>query len=97
MTATQSVAAYEPATGRQAWRIEVPEGTTNAGVLATAGNVLFQGLGSGLFLAFDARSGQRLFTYKAKTVTSSPLTYAAGGRQYVSVTAGDTILAFGLP
>ena len=97
MTASLNVAAYDPASGEQVWRTEVP-GETNTGNLVTGGGVVFQGVAStGGFFAFDAGSGRQLFHYAAGTISSSPLTYQVNGTQFVSVMAGATVLTFGLP
>ena len=64
----------------------------------TAGDVVFQGIGSGDFYAGDARSGRELFKFTAKTgIRASPMTYQVNGKQYVSVVATNTVLTFGLP
>jgi glucose dehydrogenase len=96
ITPTQSVAAYEPATGRQVWYAELP-GTNNGGSLATAGDVVFQPSGQDLF-ALDARSGKELFRSSLKRgIRASPLTYQGGGRQYVAIVATNTVVALALP
>jgi glucose dehydrogenase len=96
VTPTQSVAAYEPATGRQVWQTELP-GMNNGGSVVTAGDVVFQPSGMDLF-ALDARSGKELFRSSLKRgVRASPLTYQAGGRQYVAIVATNTVVAFALP
>ena len=97
MTVTTTLAAYEPATGRRAWYAEI-EGLTNSGNMVTAGDLVFQGAGTGHFYAFDAATGERLFQYQADTgIRSSPATFGAGGAQYVTVIAANTVLTFGLP
>ena len=97
MTPTTTLAAYDPATGRRAWYAEI-EGMTNSGNMVTAGDLVFQGAGTGHFYAFDAATGERLFQYEAETgIRSSPATFGAGGAQYVTVIAANTVLTFGLP
>ena len=97
MTVTTTLAAYEPASGRRAWYAEI-EGLTNSGNMVTAGDLVFQGAGTGHFYAFDAATGERLFQYEAETgIRSSPATFGAGGAQYVTVIAANTVLTFGLP
>ena len=54
---TATLAAYDPTTGERVWYTEVP-GTTNAGNLVTAGDLVFQGIGTGDFYAFDAETGE---------------------------------------
>ena len=96
VTPSQSVAAYEPASGRQVWHAELP-GTNNGGSLVTAGDVVFQPSGVDLF-ALDARSGKELFRSSlTRRIRASPLTYQAGGRQYVAIVATNTVVAFALP
>ena len=97
VTRKTTLAAYEPGTGRRAWYTEI-DGMTNSGNLATAGDLVFQGAGTGHFYAFDAATGEQLFQYEADTgIRSSPTTFQAGGAQYVTVIAANTVLTFGLP
>jgi quinoprotein glucose dehydrogenase len=94
--ATQNIAAYDPATGDLAWVTEFP-GTTNGGNLVTAGDVVFQGIGRN-FYAVDARTGKKLAQVALKiTMSSTPLTYIAGGKQVLAIASGSTIVALGLP
>ena len=96
MKPTQNVAAYNPATGELAWVVELPN-TTNGGNVVTAGDVLFQAIGRD-FYALDAVTGKQLTKIALKIVTSaSPLVYLAGGKQFVSIASGNTVVALGLP
>ena len=104
--ATGTLTAYDPATGEQAWQAALAAPGA-AGSLTTAGDVIFQGTGSGLartggttarFLAFDARSGKEVFSLNAGgLVSSEPITYMIGGKQYVSVVSTDTVITLALP
>ncbi len=95
MTTTQSVAAYDPGTGNLAWLVEVPRGT-NTGSLVTAGDVLVHAVDR-QFYVFDARSGVRLFETSLEVATrSTPMTYLAGGRQFLAMVSGNAIVALGL-
>jgi alcohol dehydrogenase (cytochrome c) len=97
VTPVATLAAYDPATGRQAWYTEIP-GSTNSGNLVTGGDLVFQGIGNGDFYGFDARTGRQLFKFTATNgIRADPLTYQANGKQYVSVVATHTIYTFGLP
>ena len=96
MKPTQNIAAYNPATGELAWVAELPN-TTNGGNVVTAGDVLFQAIGRD-FYALDATSGKQLTKIPLKVVTSSsPLVYSAGGKQFVAIASGSTVVALGLP
>jgi alcohol dehydrogenase (cytochrome c) len=53
---------------------------------------------SGAFAAADARSGKLLWHFQtSQSWKASPMTYLAGGKQYVAVAAGTSVLAFALP
>jgi alcohol dehydrogenase (cytochrome c) len=46
----------------------------------------------------DARSGKLLWHFQTNELwKASPMTYVAGGKQYVAVAAGGNVLAFSLP
>ena len=97
VTPTATVVAYEPATGRQVWYTEIT-GSTNGGNLATAGDLVFQGIGTGDFVALDARSGTPLFKHTApRGIRASPLTFQVEGKQYVSVVATNAVVTLALP
>ena len=94
--ATQNIAAYNPATGDLAWVTEVP-GTTNGGNLVTGGDLVFEPVGK-VFYVLDARTGKKLAEIPLKIQPSaSPLAFQAGGKDYVAVATGSTIVAIGLP
>ncbi len=86
--------AWDPVAQKEAWRYQ-HLGPWNGGTLATAGNVVFQGSLIGEFSAFDATSGERLWTFPAQTgIAAAPATYAVNDEQYVAVAAGwGTIFA----
>jgi glucose dehydrogenase len=87
-------------TGKIAW--EVPQegpvdGKRVAGLLGTAGGVLFYGDPSGYFVAADERDGKTLWRVPLNaTIKTSPMTFAVDGKQYVALAAGSTIMCFGL-
>jgi mono/diheme cytochrome c family protein len=58
-------------------------------VLATAGNLVFQGRGDGLFTAYRATNGSKLWEFDAGTgIIAPPVTYLAGGKQYLTLMVG---------
>jgi alcohol dehydrogenase (cytochrome c) len=58
-------------------------------LLATAGDIIFTADIEGNFLAFDAKSGEQLYSFNTGSGTrGSPITYAVKGRQYVAVPSG---------
>jgi alcohol dehydrogenase (cytochrome c) len=88
-------------TGKVVW--EIPQvgpigGKREAGVIATAGNLLFYGDPSGDFEAIDSREGKPLWHFAAGSENkTSPMTYMVGGKQFVAITIGPNVLCFGLP
>jgi quinoprotein glucose dehydrogenase len=75
----------------------------DAGLLVTAGGVIFAGSGDYAVHAIDSRSGKDLWTYPTADLktTGSPMTYRVGGRQYIVIAVGGpgegaTLLAFAL-
>jgi len=75
----------------------------DAGLLVTAGGLLFAGSGDYAVHAVDTQSGSDLWTFptgKLKT-TGTPMTYRLKGRQYVAIAVGGpgegaTLLVFAL-
>ena len=92
--------ALDIETGKIVW--EIPEigptdGKRVAGVLATAGGILFYGDPIGEFVAVDERDGKALWHLPLNvTIKSSPMTYTVGGDQFVALAAGSNIMCFGL-
>lgn len=80
--------AWDPVRQRAAW--SVPRKTVwNGGILATAGDLVFQGTAEGMLFAYDASTGRRLWGFNAGLgIIAAPISYAAGGKQYVSVLVG---------
>lgn len=80
--------AWNPATQKPVWRVDHPT-YVNGGVLATAGNLVFQGTIDGTFKAYSARDGAQLWSYDVRTpMMAPPITYEANGTQYVTVLTG---------
>lgn len=60
-----------------------------SGVLGTHGGVLFAGAVDRTFSAYDEKTGKRLWSTRLGDVPSSaPITYMAGGKQYVAMVVG---------
>lgn len=80
--------AVDPLTGKTAWKI--PSDLPNLGsVLATAGNLVFNGDVHGLVHAYDAKSGKELWNFNTGSgIRSGLISYAAGGKQYILVPSG---------
>jgi alcohol dehydrogenase (cytochrome c) len=88
--------AMAPETGAIQWehRILAPPW---AGVLSTAGTLVFSATPSGNFFALDARTGKELWRFNGgDRVFASPITFLSRGRQLITIPIGDMLIAFGL-
>ncbi len=84
-----SLKAVDPTTGdtKAALRLEY---ANYAGVMATAGNLVFLGHIDGTFSAYDAKTLQELWSFNVGTgINAPPITYAVNGKQYVAVLVGS--------
>jgi alcohol dehydrogenase (cytochrome c) len=99
-TTVKYLRALDVQTGKITWEIKgVGGGILASGVMSTAGGLVFYGdSAGGAFMAADARTGAVLWHFDTgQSWRAGPMAYAIGGRQYVGVAAGSTILAFALP
>ena len=80
--------AWDPVAQKARWTVEHP-GPWNGGVLATGGGLVFQGTTGSEFNAYNAETGEKLWSFAAQTgVVAPPVTYTVNGEQYVAVLAG---------
>jgi len=80
--------AWEPRNQTARWSVEHPI-IINSGVLSTAGNLVFQGEGTGEFAAYSADSGKKLWSaMTGSAVNAVPVSYRINGDQYVVVPVG---------
>ncbi len=85
---TGELLAWDPVAQRAAWKATYPV-AEGGGVLATAGNLVFQGRADGILAAYRATDGKQLWQFDAGTgIMAPPVTYTLAGVQYLSVMAG---------
>ena len=84
--------AIDPLTGKVAWRRPYPSaggtgmyGGGGAGLLTTAGKLVFGGDNGGNLVAWDAVTGAPVWHTRIGDVTNPPMTYMLDGRQYILV------------
>lgn len=96
--ADSAIRAIDYRTGKIVWDHEIGEGEGSAGVLTTAGHLLFTADNSGNMLALDPSTGKTLWhVYLGGRMSSSPETFEIDGRQYLLVSARNLLFAFSLP
>jgi len=92
------VKAINPETGNIEWETKFHLGSLSAGVLGTAGGLVFAASREGNLMAFDARGGKLLWRYQTgASIDASPMSYAVDGKQYVALSAGTVLYSFALP
>jgi PQQ-dependent dehydrogenase (methanol/ethanol family) len=85
--------AYDPVTQKEVWRVD-DKVYGSSGTMVTASDIVFRGNWSGEFVAYDARSGKKLWSAPTQAdVVAAPSTYTIGKDQYVAILVG----ARGLP
>jgi alcohol dehydrogenase (cytochrome c) len=86
--------AIDYRTGKIRWS-HTWRGGARAGLLSTAGNLVFSGGASGDLVALDATTGQALWHAGLNSsVSNGPITYELDGQQYVVVAAADMLWSF---
>ncbi len=90
--------AIDIETGEFVWEApQVPGPGPRAGVLSTAGGLVFLPDAAGSFTARDAETGELLWEFPANQGwRASPATYMFDGKQYITIASGPSILTFAL-
>ncbi len=83
-----SLQARDPVTNKTVWEVPM-HGFGNAGTMTTAGNLVFQGRVDGTFRAYNAATGEELWSFDAGLgISAPPVTYSVDGKQYIAVLVG---------
>lgn len=83
--------AWDPVAQKIVWEHETSSGIRgyDGGVISTAGNLVFQGRGSGGLWVYAADTGKVLkVVHTGSHIMAAPTTYAVNGEQYVAVQVG---------
>ncbi|NRB05356.1 MAG: PQQ-dependent dehydrogenase, methanol/ethanol family [Rhodobacteraceae bacterium] len=81
--------AIDPMSGEVKWEsgTDIPR---YAGIMSTAGNVVFTGQQTGEFEAFHAETGEKLYEFNVGTgIVGQPMTWEQDGDQYVALAVGS--------
>jgi PQQ-dependent dehydrogenase (methanol/ethanol family) len=90
--------ALDPRTGEKRWEYPMTgRGDMWAGTVSTAGGLIFFGDDDSQLVAVDATTGKHLWHYYlGQTLTASPITFMANGKQYVTIVAETDVFTFSL-
>jgi acido-empty-quinoprotein group A len=95
--ANSTLQAIDYKTGKIKWSHELGDGEGVAGILTTAGKLLFTADNSGNLLGLDPFTGKTVWhSYGGGRVVASPMTYELDGRQYVLFQVQDVLFSFAL-
>lgn len=100
------LSAIDLISGKVLWQVKTAQPLVG-GVLATAGNLVFTGEGSGQFGAYNAQTGELVWQTRSDSgVNAPPITYTVDNKQYIAVVSGgnsifgykqgDRVLTFAL-
>lgn len=89
--------AWDPVRQEEAWSVRHEVGTGNAGVLATAGGLVFQGTRDGKFVAYNDANGEVIWSAPTQAgVMAAPSTFMLDGQQHVAILVGAPALPNGV-
>jgi alcohol dehydrogenase (cytochrome c) len=91
-----SIKALEVETGKLRWEFKL-HSPPWAGLLSTAGGLVFGGSSEGMFFALDAGSGKPLWHFPTGgPIYANPVSFLVDGKQHVTIAAGQALFAFAL-
>lgn len=93
---SSAIRAIDARTGAIRWEVPLP-GRSTAGMLTTAGDLLFSGNVLGEFFALDAATGESLWRDDVGGwVHAAPISYLANGVQHVSIASIRGVYTFAM-
>ena len=88
------IRALDPRTVETKWEYPL-QAKTQSGLVSTASDLVFGGSVDGYFYALDATGGEELWRMNVGgTVKAASMTYMAGGKQYVTIAAGNAFVTW---
>ncbi|GJD60489.1 PQQ-dependent dehydrogenase, methanol/ethanol family [Methylobacterium frigidaeris] len=80
--------AWDPVAQREVWRVQ-HSSVGGGGVLATGGNLVFQGMPDGSLRAYEATTGRKVWSAPGYSgIIAAPMSYEINGEQHIAVLAG---------
>jgi len=91
-----AIRALDVTTGAMRWEFKLFTPPW-AGVLSTAGGLVFSGSDQGNFFALDARTGQSLWDFQVGgSIEANPIAFNVDGKERIAITADRVLFVFGL-
>ncbi len=91
-----AIRALEATTGELRWEFKL-HSPPWAGVLSTAGSLVFSGSDEGNFYALDARTGKPLWYFQTgSAIAANPISFTIDGHQFIAIAADRVLYTFGL-
>jgi alcohol dehydrogenase (cytochrome c) len=91
-----AIKALEAETGKPRWEFKLHT-PSSAGVLSTAGGLVFTGTREGWFFALDAASGKPLWRFQTGgEIGANPVSFLVDQKQHVAIAAGQALFVFAL-
>ena len=91
-----AIRALDTATGKMRWEFKL-KSPPWAGVMSTAGGLVFSGTNEGQVFALDATSGRLLWQFQAGgSVAANPIGFAVDTQQRIAISADRVLYVFGL-
>lgn len=87
-----TITALDVKTNKIAWQVDW-DSNAYSGILATAGDLIFVGHNDGRLIAYHAKTGEEVWSYKMDAGANAPaVTYEIDGEQYISILAAGNAL-----
>ncbi len=91
-----AVRALDATSGNKKWEFRLHRPAT-AGILSTAGGLVFSGADDGNFFALDAATGKPLWDFQTGGgIGANPISFTLDGHQCVAIAADRVLYVFGL-
>jgi len=89
-----AVRGLESTTGKMKWEFRLLTPPL-AGLMSSAGGLVFGGAEEGNFFALDATTGKLLWDFQlGGPIRSNPIAFAVDGTEYVAISAGSALVVF---
>ena len=88
------IVAQNVSSGEIDWKVKTPKEACYSGTTTTAGNIVFSGRSNGDLVAYNAETGDELWSFQTGAgANTTPAVFEMDGREYVAFYAGGNSLA----